>query len=326
MVTRWFDGKKAAVSFSFEGNHEGLYNIAAPLLKEKKWRGTFFISTKTANWDRISSAHKSGHEIGNHSHSNRNLISLNLSEVNQELLTSTQLIHKNIPNCKVMSFSYPFGKGISPGLKLDSIRSVVSKYHIAATSPGTSGGYLTIQNSIPYRGYQNNDFHNYYYQLGTYVVKSSLSLEDYNKELDLVIDSGDWLSLMYYSIGATGREYIPEDKFQTMLSTVELQDEYLWVASFGEIAMYHQMRRNARIEYLQVEKGSWTMYLEDDLDDEIYNMPLTVQVMKPIDCDAIRITQNGEKIQFHQDWRTLQFNAVPDKGPIHINYKEVKVD
>ena len=163
MITKWLNGKKSALSFSFEGNQVGLYNTGASLLDEKKMKGTFFISTKSANWEKVISVHKSGHEIGNHSHSNRNLKSLNIDEVDKELLISTQIIHRYIPNYKVRSFSYPFCVGIEPGNKYDSVRGIVAKYHIGATSPGTTGGYLTMNSSIPYHGYRNKDFHNYYY-------------------------------------------------------------------------------------------------------------------------------------------------------------------
>ncbi len=326
MVTKWLNGKKAALTFNFEGNQGGVYEIGAPLLEEKKWVGTFFISTKTANWKNVLFAFKSGHEIGNHSHSNRQLNSLSIDDVNKELLTSTQLIYKYIPNYKVRSFSYPFGQGIQPGIEFDSIRTLVSKYHIGATSIGTSGGYLTVGNAIPYHAYRNRDFHKYYYQLGTMVVKSNLSLQSFNQEINKTIESGNWLSLMYYSIGTSGREHVEEGMFQSMLDSIQIREEDLWVAPFGDVVMYHQMRRNARVEYLQIEGDNWVMYLEDDLDDLVYNTPLTLQVMKPIDKTAIKITQNGNKLDIYQDWRILQFNAVPDKGPIHITYKSIKID
>lgn len=326
MITKWFDGKKAAISFNFEGNHKGLYEIGARLIEDKKWKSTFFISTKTANWENVISMRKAGHEIGNHSHSNQFLISLNTTKVNNELLTSTQLISKYLPNYKVLSFSYPLGVGIGPGIENDSVREIISKYHIAATSPGTSGDYLSMRNAIPYHGYRNQNFHNFYYQLGTMVVKSDLSLDDFSEEVDLVIDSGDWLSLMYYSIGTTGREYVEEHIFESMLDSIQVRENDLWVAPFGDVIMYHQMRRSAKIEYTQVKGNNWVMYLTDDLDNNVYDNPLTIQVMKPIDTNVIKITQDGKKIGFHQDWSILQFNAIPDKGPIYITYRAVKVD
>jgi hypothetical protein len=326
MVTKWYNGKKAALSFTFEGNQKGLFDIGAPYLEGNKWRGTFFISTKTVNWDNVISLAKSGHEIGSHSHSNKNLISLNVDQVNKELLVSTQQIHKYLPNYNILSFSYPFATGIQPGVEFDSVRDVISKYHICATSPGTTGGYLTMNNFIPYHGYRNKDFNNFYFQLGTKVVQSRWTITDFTSEVDQVIDDGDWLSLMYYSIGIAGRENIKKETFQEMLDSVQVKEENLWVAPFGEVAMYHIMRRSARIEYLHIEEGNWVMYLEDDLDNEIYNKPLTIQVMKPIDSNAIKVTQNGRKCTFYQDWRTLQFNATPDNGPIHITYKAIKID
>jgi peptidoglycan/xylan/chitin deacetylase (PgdA/CDA1 family) len=326
MITKWYGGKKAAVSFNFEGNHDGLYDVGAPLLEDKNWRGTFFISTKTAKWDNVISVRKKGHEIGNHSHSNRNLLSLNVDQVDKELLTSTQQIHKYLPNYNILSFSYPFGVGLRPGREYDSIRTVVSKYHICATAPGTTGDYLTVNRYIPYHGYRNRDFHDYYFQLGTKVIKSNLNLQEFTAELDATIEAGDWLPMMYYSIGTSGREHVEKSMFQAMLDSTQTREEDLWVAPFGEVSMYHIMRRNARIEYLQLEGYNWVMYLEDDLDDETYNRPLTMQVVKPIDCNAVKVTQNGKKCEFYQDWAILQFNATPDKGPIHITYKEIKVD
>lgn len=326
MVTKWFEGKTAALSFNFEGNDESLYNFGSSSLNERDWKATFFISTKTVNWDNVLSVFKAGHDIGNHSHSNRNLLSLTPNQVNQELLTSMSLLDQYLPKYKVLSFSYPFSNGIQPGSQFDSIRDLVSKYHICATSAGTTGGYLTMEKSIPYHGYRNKDFNNFYLQLGSAEVKSNWSLDKFNNEIEKTIESGNWLSLMYYSLSNIGREHVEQRVFRLMLNSVQDKEEDLWVAPLGEVAKYHMMRRRAKISYFRLEKNHWELRLTDDLDDDIYDHALTVQVMKPIDREVVKVVQGGKKIDFVENWNLLQFNLIPDIGSAYITYKSIKVD
>lgn len=326
MVTKWYNGKKAALSISFEGNDNSIYEFGANSLKKRGFISTYFVSTKTAKWEQISKVRKQGHFIGNHSHSNVNLTKLDSLGIENELQTSISLLKKKFPEDTILSFSYPFGVGLKPGKKYDSIRTIINSYHLCSTAPGLSGRYLSSNFEIPYHGYKNKDYDHFYHQLGSMVINDKISIDEFVIKVDKTIDNGNWLSLMCYSIGSVGREHVSEQLFSQVLDSIYSKKESLWVAPIEELVMYHKMRRNIQFEYLELDDYNVQVVLKDNLDNNVYDHELTVQVMKPIDMVAVKVLQSGKKCEFSQDWKILQFNARPDLGPVNITYKPVDVE
>ena len=94
------------VALTFDDSLKDHLLIAAPMLEERGWRGTFCIVTdwvgkddKHLTWDDVSELVRRGHEIATHTKSHRNLLSLLQSEggedaVRREFLESCDTIQR----------------------------------------------------------------------------------------------------------------------------------------------------------------------------------------------------------------------------------------
>ena len=116
-ILRWPDGKKAAVSLSFDDNLISQLDIAMPEVRESK-------NTKTVNnvpqwlddfaiWEglaqRWKEAAQRGHEIGSHSYSHRYLTWLDERELAFQVKKSKEIIERWIGEGNCQIFRHPWG-------------------------------------------------------------------------------------------------------------------------------------------------------------------------------------------------------------------------
>ncbi len=138
------------VVISFDDGFMDTYDHAVPLLSRYRFPATFFIishligktnSWMTANdaasaalmgWREIDELQRSGFEIGSHAASHRDLTTIGLDQVREELRSSRQTLadHLGVP---VQFFAYPYGR-FTAEIR-DSVRE--AGYRAAcATAPG----------------------------------------------------------------------------------------------------------------------------------------------------------------------------------------------
>ncbi len=93
------DAAPLRVALTFDDSLKDHLLVAAPMLEERGWRGTFCIVTdwvgkgdKYLSWDDVRELVRRGHEIATHTKSHRNLVSLlengQEAEVRREILES----------------------------------------------------------------------------------------------------------------------------------------------------------------------------------------------------------------------------------------------
>lgn len=109
-IAKFPGDKRAAVSFTFDDNCASSLTKIAPLFDRYGYRASFFIvpaSIKShdewSKWKRLSDR---GFEIGNHSMSHRNLTSLDLNGLGEEINETFKLIKAKI-NKAPLSFAPP---------------------------------------------------------------------------------------------------------------------------------------------------------------------------------------------------------------------------
>lgn len=105
---------KEDIIFTFDDGGLSFYTIIAPILEEYGWRGVFFISTKYIGTEgfmtseQIADLHQRGHIIGSHSHHHRVLTEIPLSDVEDELKQSKEIL-LNIIGESITIISIPNG-------------------------------------------------------------------------------------------------------------------------------------------------------------------------------------------------------------------------
>lgn len=323
-IAKWFDDKKAAVSVNFDDNLPGQFSTALPILNAKGIKATFFVITGNAGlqWALLQSAVDVGHEVGSHSASHPNDLNFPALlqpqkevEIEKELKNSYDAIMANLTGQTSLSVSWPFGKG---GGGNDSIvRRVAKKYYFAArnTTAGTVNGdaYTHFQNS-----WYNAPGRDYYLQSGGVLMTSSTTKANIGNCISEIIKLNGWFSPYYHAVNQTGGyNNVTTEVFQQHMDTIASQSTDLWITTFGNASKYHRERNEggATLTVVAEDASTWTLNLTDNLDNNIYNQPLTVLLKEPpFGVQSIR--QNSKDIAFEKNGGILKFSVVPDGGSI----------
>jgi oligosaccharide reducing-end xylanase len=325
-IAKWFDDKKAAVSINFDDNQPGQFSTALPIMNAKGVKGSFYVITSTAGsqWSLLQSAIDAGHEVGSHSVSHPT--DLNFPSIAQpqkeiqieaELKNSHDAILANLTGQTSLSISWPFGKG---GGGNDSIvRRVAKKYYYAArnTTSGTVNGdaYTHFQNTY-FSAFERN----YYLQSGGILMTSTTTKANIGTFITEIIKTNGWFSPFYHAVNqAGGYANVTTEIFQQHIDTIASRSADIWITPFGNASKYHHERNvgAATLTAISEDATDWTLNFTDNLDNVIYNQPLTILLTEP-SFSIESISQNSQNIPFTVSAGILKFNAKPDGGNIII--------
>ena len=270
-ICKWYMNKQAAFTFSFDDVRESHYLVAAPLLEQYGFRGTFFLDTghvkKWAPWQKLANA---GHEIGSHTVTHPLVDKLNYSDLNYEFEQSKRDIEDHIQDShRFRSFAYPYWDHSS-----SSDNVVRNIYFSARAIIGINMGNCDIKlNLLKGVGYW-----------------PPYDADNYTRKLKETIAMNGWMILVAHSLSSTEKNETTGDygAFSKLAAKVFLQRDQLWVATQREIAEYIYARCHTRIEHDE-KNDSYRLVpeLDDVLDSDV---ELTV------------------KLRSKHDWSVIQFN------------------
>ena len=319
-IAKWYDDKKAAVSVNFDDNLPGQFSTALPILNAKGVKATFYVITNTAGtqWPLLQSAIDAGHEVGSHSVShplNLNPPALTQVQIEAEMKDSHDALLTNLTGQSSLSISWPYGKG---GGGSDSVvRRIAKKYYFAARN--TTAGTV---NGDAYTHYQNAYFsafgRDYYMQSGGILMASTTTKANIGTFITEIIKTNGWFSPFYHAVNQVGGyNNVTTELFQQHIDTIASQGADLWITPFGNASKYHHERNigAATVTAIAEDASNWTLNLTDNLDNVIFNQPLTILLNQP-SFSVSSITQNSMNIPFSVNAGVLKFNALPDGGDI----------
>ena len=106
------------VYITFDDGFLSIYKNAYPILSEKKFPFSIFISTKFIkenndndfmNWDMIKILEDNNVEIYNHGHSHKSFVAMDINDAKKDILNSKKIIEEKI-NYKSEVISFPYGE------------------------------------------------------------------------------------------------------------------------------------------------------------------------------------------------------------------------
>lgn len=232
----WPEGKKAALSLTFDDARFSQIDKGIPLLNEYGVYATFYISPerfveRIPDW---KAALKAGHEIGNHTMSHpctgnyafsrdNALEDYTLAQITDEIDRANEFIRSHL-KIEASSFAYPCGqKFVGRGTGLKSYVPVVADRFFSAR------GWLGEDSNDPWIC----DFA----QLLA-MESDNKSFEELKKLVEKAKEEGRWLIL-------AGHEMDDEGPQTTLLETLRKLCEYatdeengIWIDSVDQIAVY----------------------------------------------------------------------------------------
>jgi Predicted xylanase/chitin deacetylase len=302
----WKGFAKAAVTYTFDDHHTNQFKIAVPLFDKYGFKLTIYpIPDWNPDWDAIRSAAASGHEIGSHTMSHPHLDQISLEEQDKELKNSQSTINRELSmdgvNCSTIA--YPYCDAGDMG--------VIGKYYIA--------GRICSGQIVPKTPED-------YYNISSYVCGSLGPINDlasFEKHLVPVVEVNGWLVLLLHGIDDDGG-YSPVTAgfLRETVEYLDINRRNAWVATFRDAVLYSRERDAVSVKEIENTAAGITVEITDNLDNSIYNLPITIRRPLPLEWKGATVTQNGKPITSiltQENGNTyIVFDAVPDAGNVVI--------
>ncbi len=301
-VCLWKGDRLAAFSLTIDDNCAPNHPFWIEMGNIFGFRFTWFVITERVGtggfwgtWDAFRKLHEMGHDIQSHTVSHLH----GQYDIETEYRESKRMIEEKIPGHRVRTLAYPGGQH---PVKNDA--GVAAKYYIGAR--GTVG-MVTPAVNMPYMrtGSQGG---------GIFTGERS--------KMETFFDPSHrnyrgWHICLFH--------LVKEDKQPTIrenLARVKEREADIWVGTFTEVMMYARQRDTAKVR--TEERGSTRIVftLTDELDDQIYDGPLTVKVRLPPSWTNGKAVQGGNPppcaVIEHEGARYALVDAVPDRGAVTL--------
>ena len=251
-------------------------------------------------WDILRNAYNSGHEIANHTVSHPYMPVMDKANILYEIDKCSQDIEDHLGVKHILSIECPYG--------IDDKRVLSYVYpKFPFVRNGLTDSFIKeILRGDPQEPV-STDKEYVQWQRGP-VTKTSL--DEMNKWIDETIQKNVWLVLVIHGVEGIGWEAIPKERLEKYFDYIKSNENNLWVATFQDAYKYVRERMNTKVESKSNSKKI-TINLSNNLDEEIYNLPVTLKTFVPNYWKDINVMQSNKK---------LDFQTTNEEGKIYIQY------
>lgn len=224
----WPEGKKAALSLTFDDARPSQIDVGIPLLERKGVRVTFYVtpSRLKERADGWRNAVAQGHEMGNHSDShpcsgnfpwsrNNALEDYSIDRIREDILTANRTI-EDLLGVEAVTFAYPCGqKFVGRGERLESYVPFIARQFLVGRS------WLNESLNDPA-----------YVDLAQVMAIPSddVDFEQVRPLVDQAVETGYWLILAGHDIDHTvGRQTTRVSMLEELLDYVAIPERGIWV-------------------------------------------------------------------------------------------------
>ena len=268
-------------------------------------------------WEGFRKLFAAGHDIQSHTLTHIHTEFPEWKGIEADYAASQKQIEKNIPGARCLTLAYPGGKDTE--LNNDAI---ASKYYIGARggvgrlNPANQINYMRTFNIGGEPKIGDASPSNKSQDMMTALEKGTGSMADYYR---------GWCVCTFHDApvelkGVKVRE-AAEKKWAMIQEKV--QSGQLWMALFREVCQYGQERDTAKLEIREKSASKLIFNLTDEMDDTIFDFPLTVKVRLSPSSKAATATQGGKpvecKVVQHDGANFALVQAVPDHGLVILS-------
>lgn len=312
-IGTWGNFCKGAISHTFDDYpNSGASRIATTgreAFDEKNLHMTMFVVSDEQNqnsWSALKKCFEKGHEVTSH------------NKVHQAdasgLKPSQEAIRSNIPGEKAISFAYPFGTALGD--------SKVLGIYVAARDAG--GGDV---NSTTPSNFAHISSVGFGKGSGNY-KNDATSMDNFAKK---AASGNGWAVAMHHGIGADSHSWATTnlDEMKKHLDFLDKNRHEIWCETFGNVARYIKERDSVSLKVKSNRDNEITLTLTDNLNDKVYDYPLSIRRTLPDGWDKVSVTQGDKAVEdsivIVGTKKYLMFKAVPDGGDIVIKSDGVSV-
>jgi hypothetical protein len=307
-IGTWEGFRPAAISYTFDDNLPNQYTIAVPMFHAAGFKMTLFtvINTwvGTFTWSQAQTAALYGDEIASHTMTHPSLTAVSATQLTNELANSQSNINSHITSELCVTLAYP--NCVVPN------EAVVAQYYIAAR--GCSGSLVT---STPL------DFMN----ISSFVCGSAGSIQtaaQFNSLADSATTTHAWCVYLIHALdGDSGYSPLPSTTLQASLNYMSTNQNKFWVETFGNVVRYIQERNVSSVAETASSDNSITVQVTNNLNNLIYNCPITLRRPVPANWLAVAVSQNNQpitaKLVTVNSTNYVMFDVVPNGGNIVLS-------
>ena len=300
----WKDFKPAAVSYTFDDNCPNQLVVGVPMFDKFGFKLTLFTVINWApNWASLQAAANNGHEIASHTVTHPSLDSINASNQSAEYEGSKNIINSKIKGQSCVTIAYPFC--------------------IAGNSKLCAGCYIAARGC---NGYVESATPKDFMNVGALICGSEGGVKiasQFNFYADWAAKTKGWCIFMMHSIDNDGG-YSPvkSTELNAHLNYVNENNAKFWVGTFGNVTRYIKERDAASLKVISARSKHISIQLTDQLDNGIYNYPISIRRPLPKGWSAANVTQGKMKLKVQHVTiaavNYIMFDAVPNAGLITL--------
>ncbi len=240
----WPEGKRAALSLSFDDARQSQVDVGVALLDKQKVKATFYVvpsavERRLEGWKKVVA---SGHEIGNHSLNHpctgnfpwsrqKALEDYTVEKMRDELKQANRRI-KELLGVTAESFAYPCGQAFVG-------RGIDTKSYVPLVATLFSSG-RTWQDETP------NDPGFCDLAQSTGVEMDGRDFEQILPILEKARETGQWVVLAGHEIGQDGQQTTRVTMLEKLMNYANDPANKIWIAPVGTIARYIRERRGEK--------------------------------------------------------------------------------
>lgn len=304
-IGTWEDFKDAAITFTFDDCLANQYKTAVPLLDKYGFNASFYVVTNWINsgssnyytWTNAKSMLASGHEIGSHTVSHANL---NGSDYIDQMANSQSTIDGQLGSGTCTTIVYP-------NCIVPSSETECGKYYL--------GGRICngqVEGSTP------SD----YFQIGSLICGNQGSYNStsaFTTAFQTAKSKKGWAVFLIHELdNGSGYSPLSSSILNEVLSYLKTNNSNYWVNTFGNVIRYSKERNAGKISELTNTASSITMTVTDNLDNSLYNYPLSLRRTLPSGWTSVTVTQGSKSTEATVSNGYIYFSVIPDGGVVTL--------
>lgn len=284
-IAPYRDNKQAAISFTYDDGLLEHYDLVAPELEKRGFRGSFWIigsvigtditqNGRRMTWEQVKELHDRGHEMGGHTWSHPHLTRMkdtdSLKAEICALLDDAFLAH-GLP--RPLTMAWPFN-GYN-----DKCRDLFETDRIGSRIRQVGHG-------------ENNN---------------KMTPEKLNLWLDRTIQQRDWGVTMTHAVVDGYDRWFHPEWLWSFYDAVKAREAEVWVGTFGQVMAYQREADTTTVQVIR-KRHKTIVYVSCPLDSKVFAESLTLCVSGNWSCN----------IKVRQAKKTLPHTFSPD-GLLLVN-------
>lgn len=308
-IATWKGFSETVINYTFDDGCPNQFDVAIPMFDEYGFQLTIYLVPDWVpgdKWGIIKQAIFNGHEMGSHTVTHSSLVELSQEDQRKEFLNSRKSIEERTGVKKCYTIAYPYC--IHPDLELCSEYYIAGRDCRGEIEKATPDSYYRI-NSIPC-----GDLSPFY------------STEAFTEKMSEAASQNGWCVFLLHGIDNDGG-YSPvtSQVLKECLEYLDKNRDKYWVTSLLNAVLYAKERNTAIIVERETKKDYIKIEITHDLDNSIYDFPLTIRRILPDNWENISVWQGGilldSKVIIENNKKYVVFDATPNKGEVILNKK-----